>query len=244
VSTGKYIIIMFDQYGHGKSDGLHAYIPKWTNLVDDAYFVANYCQSKIKNHLGLKRDLPLFLYGESMGGAIALQFSVRFPDYPIRGIVLSAPMCKISESLKPHPVATTLLSRLANVFPTVAITPIPNMLKWCFRDPNILIRAEKSPFLWDKKPRLMSALQMYFMSLDTQARLNEVVLPFMVLHGNADRVTDPAGSQCLYDAAKSSDKLYKQYQGAWHSLLVGEPQESKEKILADVIEWIDKRAGK
>jgi acylglycerol lipase len=50
-----------------------------------------------------------------------------------------------------------------------------------------------------------------------------VKLPFFVLHGDADTVTDPEVSRALYERAASADKAIKLYAGMWHGLTAGEP---------------------
>jgi acylglycerol lipase len=59
-----------------------------------------------------------------------------------------------------------------------------------------------------------------------------------ILHGTADKVTKPSGSQMFYDKAGSKDKTLKLYEGHYHDLLndIG-----KEQVMADILSWIDKR---
>lgn len=71
----------------------------------------------------------------------------------------------------------------------------------------------------------------------------QVTLPFFVLHGEADTVTDPEVSQALYNRAGSSDKTMKLYPGMWHGLTSGEPDQSVEVVFADIIAWLDRRTG-
>ena len=54
----------------------------------------------------------------------------------------------------------------------------------------------------------------------------QVTLPLLILHGEADLVTDPSVSKALYEKAKSSDKKLCLYKDAWHSLLEGEPDDA------------------
>jgi hypothetical protein len=68
-------------------------------------------------------------------------------------------------------------------------------------------------------------------------------LPLLVLHGGADRVTDPAISKLLHEKAKSTDKTLRFYDDAWHCLLQGEPDEMIHVIVKDVISWLDTRAA-
>ena len=63
-------------------------------------------------------------------------------------------------------------------------------------------------------------------------------LPLLILHGTADKVTRPDGSQLFYDKAGSSDKTLKLYEGHYHDLLndVG-----REDVMADILGWVEAR---
>lgn len=73
--------------------------------------------------------------------------------------------------------------------------------------------------------------------------MNQVTLPFFVLHGEADIVTDPEVSRALYEKSSSRDKTIKLYPGMWHGLTSGEPDENIEIVFSDIIDWLDKHAG-
>lgn len=69
-----------------------------------------------------------------------------------------------------------------------------------------------------------------------------MTIPFFVLHGEADTVTDPEVSRALYERASSVDKTMKLYAGMWHGLTSGEPDSNIETVFADIIAWLDKRS--
>lgn len=71
----------------------------------------------------------------------------------------------------------------------------------------------------------------------------QVTVPFLVLHGTADVVTDIEVSQALYAQASSADKTIRMYADGCHALLQGEPDDQRQRIAKDIIDWIDKRAG-
>ncbi|KAH7294931.1 hypothetical protein KP509_27G025400 [Ceratopteris richardii] len=69
----------------------------------------------------------------------------------------------------------------------------------------------------------------------------EVTLPFIVVHGEADVVTDIAVSRSLYETASSLDKTLKTYPDMWHSLLFGEPEKNIDLVMSDIVTWLDER---
>jgi acylglycerol lipase len=70
--------------------------------------------------------------------------------------------------------------------------------------------------------------------------MSQVTFPFLLLHGEADRVTDPEISRELYKSAKSVDKEFKLYPGMWHALTSGETDENIDLVFADIIHWLNK----
>jgi caffeoylshikimate esterase len=74
-----------------------------------------------------------------------------------------------------------------------------------------------------------------------QESFGEVTVPFLALHGTDDGVAAPEGSKMLYDRAPSEDKSLILYEGMYHSLIQGEPNESRDRVLADMRAWIDER---
>lgn len=67
-----------------------------------------------------------------------------------------------------------------------------------------------------------------------------ITLPVFILHGTADRVTRPDGSQEFHAAAGSADKTLTLYDGHVHDLLndVG-----RERVMDDVLRWIGAHAA-
>lgn len=63
----------------------------------------------------------------------------------------------------------------------------------------------------------------------------------LILHGGADRVTDPRVSRFLYESASSKDKSLKIYEGGFHSILEGEPDDVILAVLDDIVSWLDSR---
>lgn len=76
-------------------------------------------------------------------------------------------------------------------------------------------------------------------SMDLEQRLEEVTLPFLVVHGEDDTVTDPSVSKLLHEKASSMDKSLKLYPGMWHSLSYGEFPENRDIVFSDIIVWLN-----
>ncbi|XWS66076.1 hypothetical protein CRYUN_Cryun05aG0169300 [Craigia yunnanensis] len=224
-----------DYEGHGKSSGLQGYITSFDNVVDDcSNFFTEICEKK-ENKKKMR-----FLLGESMGGAVLLLLHKKKPEY-WDGAVLIAPMCKISDEMKPHPLVISILEKLCNYIPTWRIIPSQDVIDAAFKRPEIREQIRANPYCYKGRPRLNTGNELLKTSIELEQRLNEVSLPFLVLHGGDDKVIDKAVSQQLHDVAATTDKTFKLYPGMWHGLLYGETPENIEIVFADIINWLNQR---
>ncbi|KAJ7565171.1 hypothetical protein O6H91_02G050900 [Diphasiastrum complanatum] len=230
-----YAVFGIDYEGHGKSDGTRCYIQNFESIIDDiiAFFKSVRERSEYQSK-------ARFLYGESMGGCVALHVHRKEPT-SWSGAVLVAPMCKISENMKPHPLVIRVLTALSPLIGTWRIVPTKDVIEMAYKDPIKREKIRENSLIYQGWPRVKTALEMAQASLSIEQRFDEVTLPFLILHGDADRVTDPECSKQLHSAAKSFDKELKLYPGMWHGLLVAEPDKNVEIVFNDIVSWLDKR---
>ncbi|KAK1378829.1 Caffeoylshikimate esterase [Heracleum sosnowskyi] len=225
-----------DLQGHGQSQGLKAFVPNVDFLVNDC---VSYFSSVITQTQELQA-LPKFLFGESMGGAICLLIHFKALEL-FDGAILVAPMCKISENVKPKwpiPEVLTFVSRFA---PTLPIVPTADLIEKSVKVPEKRVISGMNPMRYKGKPRLGTVVELLRVTDYVSSRLSDVDLAFLVLHGSADVVTDPQVSRELYDKAKSKDKSIKIYEGMLHSLLFGEIDENVEIVRNDILTWLNDR---
>ncbi|GBG90114.1 hypothetical protein CBR_g50207 [Chara braunii] len=226
-----------DYEGHGLSEGLHVYIPDFGKLVDDCveYFV------EIKGRPEFRKK-QCFLFAESMGGAVALISHFKRPE-EWNGAILLAPMCKIAADVSPHWVVSEILKKLAFAFPAWKAVPQRDLAEFAFRVPAKRATGLENPLGYRGRPRLKTALELLNITRYIADHMKEITLPFLVLHGEADRVTDPACSRELFNTAASKDKRIKTYPGSWHCLLSGEPDNVAQTVMSDILSWLDSRCS-
>lgn len=236
LASAGYAVYGIDYEGHGRSMGARCYIKKFSNLVND-------CDRFFKSVAGEAeyQDKRRFLYGESMGGAVALLLHRKDPTF-WDGAVVVAPMCKISEKVKPHPVVINMLTRVEEIIPKWKIVPTKDVIDSAFKDPIKREEIRSNKLIYQDKPRLKTALELLRTSMEIEDSLSEVKLPFFVLHGDADTVTDPEVSRALYERAGSTDKTMKLYPGMWHGLTAGEPDDNVASVFNDIVSWLDERS--
>ncbi|KAJ8543287.1 hypothetical protein K7X08_005810 [Anisodus acutangulus] len=213
LANNGYAVVGIDYEGHGRSAGARCYIKRFDNIVNDCSDFSTQEEYREKTR---------FLYGESMGGAMALLIHKKDPSF-WNGVLPVAPMCKISEKVKPHPMVISLLTKVEDVIPRWKIVPTKEVIDSAFKDPVKREDVRGNRLIYQEKPRLKTALEMLrtSMHLDSFTPWSRVTLPFLVLHGEADIVTDPEISKALYEQAKDNIEI----------------------VFSDIISWLDKRNG-
>lgn len=106
------------------------------------------------------------------------------------------------------------------------------------RDPAALLAKYSDPLVYTGSIRVRTGYEILRISAYLQQNLEKLTVPFLVLHGSADAITDPVASQRLYKEASSADKSIKLFPGLLHDLLF-EPE--REEIMLAIIEWLNKR---
>ena len=64
--------------------------------------------------------------------------------------------------------------------------------------------------------------------------------PVLVLHGQADKIISPSGTEDFYKRAASADKTIKRYDGFRHEIL-NEPKEARHRVVADITAWVKQK---
>ncbi|XP_028805162.1 caffeoylshikimate esterase isoform X1 [Neltuma alba] len=222
-----------DYEGHGKSEGLPGFVSNFDDVIADC---SNYFSSICEKEENKKK--MRYLVGESMGGAVALLLDRQKPHF-WDGAILVAPMCKIVDEMKPSPLVINMLTALSRIIPKWKLIPTKDIIDIAFKQPQVREQIKNNPLCYKGRPRLKTGYELYRVSVQLERTLQEVSLPFLVLHGEDDKVTDKSVSIQLHKVASSKDKTLKLYPGMWHGLLIGEPPENLNIIYKDIVDWLD-----
>ncbi|KAL8472581.1 hypothetical protein ACS0TY_029692 [Phlomoides rotata] len=233
LASSGYAVFAMDYPGFGLSEGLHCYIPKFDLIVDDV--IEHY--SKVKDNPEFCK-LPSFLFGQSMGGAVALKVHLKQPD-SWNGAVLVAPLCKFADDMIPPWLLTQILIGVAKFLPKQKLVPQKDLAELAFRDVKKREQCAYNVISYKHKPRLGTALELLRTTQEIEQQLEKVSLPLLILHGKEDKVTDSSVSKALYENARSLDKKLNLYDNAFHALLEGESDDMILKVFTDIISWLD-----
>ncbi|GAA0138435.1 phospholipase [Lithospermum erythrorhizon] len=218
-----------DWIGHGGSDGLHGYVPSLDLAVSDM-------KSFLEKVLAENPGLPCFCFGHSTGGAIVLKAALDAKvNSSISGIVVTSPAVGVQPT---HPILSALAPIFAFLLPRYQLSAANKRGMAVSRDPQALEAKYSDPLVFTGSIRVRTGYEILKITAFLQQNLRKLTVPFLVLHGTADTVTDPEASQMLHHGATSSDKSIKLYKGLLHDLLF-EPE--KEDILKDIIDWLNSR---
>nr|GMD19918.1 caffeoylshikimate esterase-like [Ipomoea batatas] len=233
IAASGYGVYAVDHPGFGLSDGLHGYVRQFDDIVDNAN--EQFRKIKVRPEV---RGLPHFIFGQSMGGAIALKAILKEP-LEWDGIVLVAPMCKIAEEMTPPVPLQKALILMSNFMPKAKLVPTQDLAELAFREPVKRKLAPYNVICYSDRTRLKTAVELLNATKDIESQLEKVSSPILILHGASDRVTDPRISQFLHERASSKDKTLKLYEGGYHCILEGEPDDRILNVLNDIISWLD-----
>lgn len=220
-----------DWIGHGGSDGLHGYVPSLDYVVAD---IAAFLE-KIKSD---NPGIPCFLFGHSTGGAVVLK-AASYPHIEdmLEGIILTSPALRVKPA---HPIVGAVAPLFSLVAPRFQFKGANKRGIPVTRDPVALLAKYNDPLVYTGPIRVRTGHEILRISSYLMRNIKSVTVPFFVLHGTADRVTDPLASQDLYNEAASKFKDIKLYEGFLHDLLF-EPE--RDEIGQDIIDWMERKLG-
>ncbi len=181
-------------------------------------------------------NLPVFLVGESMGGALALRAASEFGD-KIDGVISSVPSAeRYGEAKMASQVALHLLRNPHKPFNIVSdiasqATTSKDLIEVWRKDPKAKIGL--SPIELIEFDRFMKT---------TKARCSSIRTPVIVVQGLADRLVKPAGTYEMFDKINSSDKALIVIGDADHLIL--ETTNQSEVLLQGLSAWLDKHISK
>ena len=213
-----------DHYGHGKSEGLSGHVERFSVYLDGVRELL----ARVKEE---QPGMPLVLLGHSMGGLIAASF-LREAQAEFKACVLSGPALK-SDAAPPAIVLwiNRLISALAPTVPMTALDPAG-----VSRDPEVVRAYVSDPLVHHGKVTARLIAEMMAAMKEALAHASEVTLPLLIMHGEDDVLTSPAGSREFHAHAASDDKTLRIYPGLYHEIF-NEPE--KDVVLAELTDWLE-----
>lgn len=219
-------VYALDLRGHAHSEGVRVDVESFGDYVADLGIFVRQVRAR-------EQDRPVFLLGHSMGGAIVASYLVE--EKPaLRGVIFHAAALRLDVS----GVSIAGTKAMAAIAPRARLFQLD--LDDFSRDPAVVQAAKDDPLVYQPGAPVRTARELINATDRTGDRFEEISAPLLILHGSADKLTAPRGSEELNRRAGSKDKTLKIYPQLAHDL-VHEPE--KETVLHDLIDWVDARAS-
>jgi len=212
----------YDQRGFGGSPTRGRW-PGTEALVDDAKAVAALLRSR---HPGV----PLYLAGESMGGAVALVAAEHGAD--VDGLILSATALRSRETF--GPLASAGLWFFAHTIPWMPSGP--TSIDYRPTDnPKTVEKLRTDPMML-RQTRLDMAYGLVDLMDEAREATAQVKLPYIMMHGLGDRIVpqEPVRAAIEVMPPRTDSKLAF-YKNGYHLLL---RDKAGPVVAADVVAWI------
>jgi len=215
-------VYALDLRGHGQSEGQRGYISRWGEYGQD---VALLYQKAAQDY----PQIPIILWGHSLGGLIALDFALECPQ-KLSGLILTAPAVgKTAVS----PFKVVLGALLSWIWPRFSLE-FGFDADACSRDLEQVRNYHADPVRHKRGTARLSS-EFHKAQARILANLSNLNTPILILHGGGDRITAPEDSAALYESLEGRDRTLIQYPGAYHQLHL---DTNREQVLTDILQWI------
>jgi alpha-beta hydrolase superfamily lysophospholipase len=221
---------VYDQRGHGKSPGTRTHIADFAEFAADLQLMGERTRARFPS-------LPLFVWGHSMGSIVATLAAIDGLQWA-HGVIttgcaldalpkldgLTGAALKVAAALAPR-------LRIGLKIDATSLTPVVEIQREHMNDPLV--------------PRTASLQLLYGFALACRqcyANAPKVTLPWLAVHGEADKVCPVGGSRNLIGALGSSDKRLVTYPGLLHEVH-NEDERSRAALFELMSRWILERAG-
>jgi alpha-beta hydrolase superfamily lysophospholipase len=210
-----------DHHGHGKSAGKRGRVSIQTAAADLDQMVVMISKRR-------HPELPQFLLGHSMGGAIALRYAMAHQDR-LAGLAVSAPLAAVEGS----PALLMFGRTLGLVLPGTPVSKVePRLVS---RDHQV-VKAYIADPLNHHGPVPAGVARNFILHIGTLAHdVQRIKLPTLLMWGTADRVCPTSGAELVAANLGSEDLTVKRYEGLFHEIM-NEPERTQ--VLDDLVDWL------
>jgi alpha-beta hydrolase superfamily lysophospholipase len=225
LARGGFAVTAFDCRGHGRSEGRHGYVRRFTDYGDDLGRVIALAR-------GVSPGLPLAVAAHSHGVTVTLDYLFR-GGAPFDALVAAAPYLDLK---MPVPLYKRAIAPVLGVlWPTLAMS---NQIEpeLTSRNPEACTAMAADPLVRHvATPRWFSEVRATQARLRASATLLKVPT-FMPVAGD-DRLVD-AGASIAFAKAAGAIVDLKVYEALFHELYL-EPE--RDVVIADVVAWLGRR---
>jgi acylglycerol lipase len=228
-------LLAIDLRGHGRAPGKRVRIARFEDYLLDAEALLSAAAHDDAQH----RDVPLFLMGHSMGGAIAALFATERlagSGHSLAGLILSSPALAPGRDVPRWMLTMSqIISRIWPGFPAMKIDAA--LLS---RNPAIVEANRNDPLVHHGSIPARTGAELLLAMARIEHGRAGLQVPLLVYHGSADKLTEPEGSRAFGEHAGSPDKMLTLYEDSYHETM---NDLDRERVIGELIAWIQARSG-
>ncbi len=205
LNAAGFSVMVPDLRGHGKNQQAKGYIGSMEALMRDIRKAHRQMSDQL--HRPFEPDpqpVPLFLYGHSFGGLVALKFAFD-NAYLFNGVIITSPALRIA--IKTASWKTALGKLVGKFFPKLGFNNgiLPEHLS---DDPEVIQQVQKDKLMHSKvtPSAFFGMTEQGQWCLDNASQYNDE-LPTLIMHGDQDQVTDHQASIQFCDKAPDCCQL-------------------------------------
>lgn len=222
-----YALAGFDLRGHGRSGGARGHAPSLDAYMQD---IRRFFQLMTPRY----PQTPHFLYGHSLGGLLALAYAIQY-GAGLGGVLVTG--AGLRDSLQEQKAKLALVKLLAPILPTMTIQSgldITNLS----HDPEIIEAYRNDPLVHYNVTLGFGRAGLQAIDL-CFARAKDFPVPLLMIHGKADQITYPSGSEEFARLVREAggEVTLKLWDDLYHEVH-NEPE--KTEVFQFMIEWLDK----
>jgi alpha-beta hydrolase superfamily lysophospholipase len=219
-------VIAFDQFGHGLTKGKRGHCPSYNAVLDSVQALLD------KSTQFFGADLPVFLYGHSMGGNVVSNFILRRKN-TLKGAIISSPMFRLA--FNPPAWKLKVGALMKNIYP--AFTEKTGLdASAISRNKDAVKKYQSDPLVHDKVTVNFS-LPFFDAGEWAIANANTLKTPTLLIHGTADAITSHHGTQAFATNAATNATLLL-FEGGYHELH-NEP--NQQEVLDALTNWLNQQ---
>jgi len=227
-----------DHVGHGLSEGPRCFVRDAREYVEDVLLHASRPPQPPRPlaHAPPGQALPLYIVGHSMGGMIAIASALAPPPL-FAGAVLMGPLIS-TDPREATPLKVRMAQFMAWLCPYFPVGRLD--IGMVSRDKDHLSRVTKDALTYQGAIKAGWVAACLDLIGANKARLQDFRTPFVILHGEEDRLCALEGSREMVARAGAGDKTIKVFPKALHNLYQ-EILAVRDEAVRDTVQWITAR---
>ncbi|MCB0628837.1 MAG: alpha/beta hydrolase [Saprospiraceae bacterium] len=220
-----FAVVGNDHRGHGQSGGKRGHAPNYESLLDEVDHLVEETRSRYPG-------LPHFLFGQSLGGNLVLNYCLRRRS-DFAGIVASSPWVQLT--FKPNPVSVAAGKLMQNIYPA--------FLQSTGLDPDHLSTISEVGEQYRNDPlvhdRISASMGMAMLKAadDLNTYSGNFPCPLLVLHGTGDQIVSVPAARAFAERLEG-DITYRSWDGLYHEL---HNEVNRQEVLETTLHWMQSK---